>query len=394
MNDPITFIKDFIEKHGGRLAGSEAEANAQADLAMRLKEFCKRVEIHPFEAALDAKFFSLKIFCIIFYFTLAFKFFYNEIWIVLLATLNTILFLGHFVTYRDWLNFLFPKKLSHNVIGTLEPQKEVKRTIILSGHMDNVKEFWWWYKFKTLGAKITLIAGLTLVFWSIFLWADYFWDWSFVKWLFLLLSPSTLAFFFIHGSYIVDGAQDNLSGISTAYFTLKSFLHPEKKGYSTLNHVRLKIISFGAEETGTNGSKHFAKYFHQELLEENALLINLDGIKDPEHFTIFRREVNPWVAYPKRVLSAMEDSFKKNNILFKKVDLIMGGTDAHRFHKKGIPAITITAQTTHKLDPTYHTRLDTVDQLNPIAINQMIEVLKTFILIEDEQLIKKHVTDG
>ncbi len=386
MTEPIAFIKDFIDKHGGRLAGSEAETNAQADLAMRLKDFCKKVEIHAFEAPLDAKFFSLKIFCSIFYFTLGFKFFYNELWIVLLATINTILFLGHFVAYRDWLNIFFPKKLSHNVLGTIEPQKEVKMTIIMSGHMDNVREFWWWYKFKTWGAKLTLFAGLTLVFWPIFLWLDYFWEWSFVKWLFLALSPTTLAFFFMHGNYVVDGAQDNLSGISTAYFALKSFLHPEIKGHSTLNHIRLKILSFGAEETGTNGSKYFAKQFQNELIEENAILINLDGIKDPDHFTIFRREVNPWVAYPKRVITAMEDSFKKNKVPFKKVDLLMGGTDAHRFHKKGIPAISITAQTTHKLDPTYHTRLDTVDQLNPIAIDQMVEVLKTFILIEDEQL--------
>lgn len=389
MSTPIAFIKDFIDKHGGRLAGSEAETNAQADLAMRLKEFCKSVEIHPFEAPLDAKFFSLKIFCSIFYFTLAFRFFSNDLWIVLLATLNTILFLGHFVTYRDWLNVFFPKKLSHNVLGTLEPLKEPKMTIIMSGHMDNVKEFWWWYKFKNWGAKLTLLAGLTLVFWSIFLWLDYFFHWDFVKWIFLALSPSTLSFFFMHGSYVVDGAQDNLSGISTAYFTLRAFLHPEKKGHSFLNHVRLKIISFGAEETGTNGSKYFAKHFHEELKSENTILINLDGIKDPEHFTIFQREVNPWVAYPKRVIAAMEDSFKKNQVPFKKVNLLMGGTDAHRFHKKGIPAVTITAQTTHRLDPTYHTRLDTVDQLNPMAIEQMISVLKTFILIEDEQLTQK-----
>ncbi len=388
MSEFIAFIKDFIEKHGGRLAGSDAETNAQADLALRLKDFCKCVEIHPFEAPLDAKFFSLKIFCVIFYFTLVFKFFTDDLWIVLLASLNAILFLGHFVTYRDWLNVFFPKKLSHNVIGTLEPLKEAKMTIILSGHMDNVREFWWWYKFKNWGAKITFLAGLTLILWPCFLWLDYFFQWDFVKWFFLILSPATLAFFFIHGNYIVDGAQDNLSGISTAYFTLKSFLHPDKKGFSTLNHVRLKILSFGAEETGTNGSKYFAKHFHQELLEENAILINLDGIKDPEHFTIFRREVNPWIVYPKRMVSAMEDSFRKNNVPFKKVDLLMGGTDAHRFHKKGIPAITITAQTTHQLDPTYHTRLDTVDQLNPKAIEQMIGVLRTFILYEDSSFSK------
>jgi len=388
MSEPIAFIKDFINQHGGRLAGSQAETNAQADLALRLKEFCKKVEIHPFEAPLDAKFFSLKIFCLIFYITLAISFFNNHLWIPIVASVNSILFLGHFVMYKDWLNVFFPKKLSHNVLGTLEPLKEVKMTIIMSGHMDNVKEFWWWYHLKTLGAKLTLLSGLTLVFWPLFLWGKYLLDWHFVSGLFLILSPSTLTFFFMHGSYIVDGAQDNLSGIATAFFAIKAFLHPEKKGYSTLNHVRLKILSFGAEETGTNGSKYFAKHFQNELEEENTILINLDGIKDPEHFTIFKREVNPWVAYPKRVISAMEDSFKKNNVPFKKVDLMMGGTDAHRFHKKGIPAISITAQTTHKLDPTYHTRLDTVDQLDPLAIEKMIQVLKTFILFQDQQLTK------
>jgi len=386
MTEPIKFIKDFIEKHGGRLAGSDAEARAQADLASRLRDFCKKVEIHAFEAPLDAKFFSLKIFCLVFYVTLGFSFFYHSLWIPIIATFNSVLFLGHFVTYQDWLNIFFPKKLSHNVLGTLEPLKEPKMTIILSGHMDNVREFWWWYRFKTLGAKLTLLSGITLVLWAPFSWLWYFYSWNFISWAFLFLSPVTLTFFFMHGSYIVEGAQDNLSGIATAYFTLKSFVHPEKKGYSTLNHVRLKILSFGAEETGTNGSKYFVKHFHKELLNENTLLINLDGIKDPEHFTIFKREINPWVAYPKRVIAAMEDSFKKNNVPFKKVDLMMGGTDAHRFHKKGIPAISITAQITHQLDPSYHTRLDTVHNLNPLAIEQMLQVLKDFILHEEYQL--------
>lgn len=382
---PISFIRDFIETHGGRLAGSPQEANAQADLAHQLRQFCKTVHIQPFYFSSHAKFSSLKLFCLVFYITLALSFFgFKHLGILIAAWLNTVLFLGHFVMYKDWLNPFFPKKLSFNVIGVLEPEQTVKKTIILSGHMDNVREFWWWYKFKTWGAKLTLISGLVLALWPLFLTLDYFFDLPTIKWIFLCLSPTTLSMFFMHGNKVVDGAQDNLSGIATALFTLKRFVHPEKNGYSTLQHTRLKIVSFGAEECGTCGSKAYAHHFQEELIQENACIINLDGIKDPEHFTIFEREINPMVRYPKAWVDSIADCFQEKGIACKRVPLWMGGTDGHRFHKKKITALTITAQVTHRLDPTYHTRLDTWQNLNPLAMNHAIDILTHFILKQDK----------
>ena len=99
------------------------------------------------------------------------------------------MFLGHFVTYRHWLDFLFKKKTSYNVIGDIEPIQTATSTIIISGHIDSVKEFKWWYRLKHAGAVLSVIAGFLFPLLSVFMvlaifvhqpFIDYIWIFFFI----------------------------------------------------------------------------------------------------------------------------------------------------------------------------------------------------------------------
>jgi len=384
------WIQEMIKRHGGRLAGSVAEKNAQFDMKQQLDEFCSETDWHAFKYPLDAKFGALKFLVPIFVISLILWFF--NPWIAIgLSILNGVLFFGHFVTYQDWLGFLWPEKESVNVSGVLNPQKEVKFTVVLSGHMDNVREFHWWYKLGTLGAQLTLFSGLLLTFHGPIMafFTGFFPDIaSIVNWIFIALSPITLTMFWMHGNIVVDGAQDNLSGLCSALRTLQAFKDPSNLGQSNLQHVRLQMLSLGSEECGTIGAKMFAKHKTQSWDKEKTLVINMDGIMNPDLFTIVAKEVNPWVTYPVQWRNHLKASFKNQNIPCKEASLFMGATDGHRFAKAGFNALSVLALPTDSLDPSYHTRLDTFECIHPEAIPKMVAVLKDFISNMDKELSK------
>ncbi|MCC6583281.1 MAG: M20/M25/M40 family metallo-hydrolase [Chitinophagales bacterium] len=377
----INFIQDIITRFGGRYFGSEQEKNAQYYTADILKKYCDKVEVEEFQSPLEAHFQALKIFCVVYIVVLVF--FKIDIRIAaVLGILNTILFLGHFVTYRHWLDFLFPNKPSWNVIGDVEPLETATSTIIIAGHMDSVKEFKWWYRLKQTGAVLSVIAGIQIsllglyALLAVFITAIWF---SYIWWLFLLLTPVLIVFYDMHGKEVVDGASDNLSGVAVAVEMAKVF------SVNKLKNTRVRVISFGSEEAALRGSFAYAKKHKQQLLDEKAFLFNLDSMKDLEHLTVVSSEINTLVFYNNDYLQLVENAFKATNTAYKKLPLGVGATDASAFHIHGLPAIAVIGMDSEHLDPTYHTRLDKIECLNPETMEAMKRVLVNFIETWDKK---------
>src|SRR5690606_13408312 len=103
-------------------------------------------------------------------------------------------------------------------------------------------------------------------------------------WIFVIFAPFTITMFSIHGDRVVPGAQDNLSGLAVA-LELAKYFSAEKK----LQHTQLQIVSFGSEEVGLKGSKHFVEQY-LEALQSKTLVVNLDGIKDSNNFHLISKE--------------------------------------------------------------------------------------------------------
>lgn len=385
------FVKEVTETLGGRVPGSPEEKQAQQMYKKRMLDFTDDVAEHHFEAPMNAKFASMKLFCLVYYAMLV-LYWFNLPVATGIAIVSAIFFLGHVVTYRDWLDFLYPKGTSLNVTATLEPLDEVRSTILVAGHIDSVYEFQWWYRLKTLGGALTFISGLLFTLQAVYYAVVQFGGFDIAGWpqigwwVLVALAPITIVMFTIHGKTKVDGASDNLSGVAVAMGTGSHFAHASEKGRSTLKHTRLKLVSFGAEEPGLKGSGAYVRDFKDQLLEDKAVLLNVDSVRLVDKLSIASSESNVLVRYPKDLIEKMKLSFEANGVPGRAFDVSIGASDAARFGMRGIPATTIVGIDTTRLDHTYHTRLDTIENLDPAALDKTRDILVHFISTWDEQL--------
>ena len=380
----IQFITDIVKTFGGRPGGSDQEKAAQEFAAKTMESFCDTVKVEEFKSPLSAHFESLKIVSILYWLSLWILSTYYEQRILLalgVSALGAIIFIGHFLTYRHVLDFLFPKETSWNVEGKIEPTGEVKSTLIVAGHMDSVYEFQWWYHFKTFGVALNTISGFAYVLLPVYLAA--LWLYTYIAppegaimypyYFFIAISPALLSMFFMHGEDPVDGAIDNLTGVAIAVEMGKVF-SKEK-----LQHTRIKVVSFGSEEPALRGSFAYSKMHLDELKKENAVLINVDTIKEKSQLTIVDKEWNTLVKYPLDIVQKMEKAFKQADIPYKKKPLPIGASDGSAFMINGIPAICIIGMDSSHYDPSYHTRLDNLEHLNPDGLEALKIALVQFI---------------
>lgn len=377
----VKFIQEIINQFGGRYFGSEAEKKAQEFVKKELDKYCDKTEIIAFKSALEAHFQALKIF-VFFYILVLFLIKIFPLAALVLGVLNAVFFFGHFVTYRHWLDFLFPQKTSYNVVGDIEPTEIPTSTIIFAGHIDSVKEFKWWFRLKDLGIALSLVAGFLIFLQGIFALFPYFFPNSkvvdIIWWVFVVLSPTLWVLFDMHGKDTVQGANDNLTGVAMSVEMAKYFSQNRPK------NTRIRCISFGSEEAGLRGAFDYAQSNKKQLLHENAVLVNLDTIKDEEFLTIASSEINTFCFFDKKLIAEMEASFKAKNTPVKILPLTVGASDASAFCIEGLPVISMIGMTTEKLDPTYHTRLDNLDHLDGKAMEKLKPVLIDFVEKRDK----------
>jgi len=377
--DAVGFIKEVITRFGGRYFGSEQEKQAQLYTKEVLEQYCTTTAIVPFDSALEAHFQSLKLFCVVYVLTLI-VFPFSIAAAAIIAVANTVLFVGHFVTYRHWLDFLYKQKTSYNVIGDIPPTGTPKRTIIFAGHIDSVKEFKWWYRLKQSGAVLTVVAGVLFPLIAVFMVvaATVGGEWTLYGWYaFIALSPILLVYFDLHGTEVVHGALDNLTGVAMAVEMAKVFATDRPA------HTHIRCISFGAEESGLRGAWAYAKENKTQLLAENALLINLDTIKDVEYLTIGTRETNTLVSFDRSLIAEMARSFDAMQVAVKQLPFDVGASDASAFRILGLPALSIIGMRTDTLDPCYHTRLDNLEHLDGAAMEKLKGVLIHYVKAQD-----------
>ncbi len=386
----IQLITDIIHQFGPRPAASHAEKHAQLFMRDKCAELTEQVKLMEFDDYLHARFGKLKYYCALFFISMILYYFSipDILWLKIVALVlslaNTIAFVLDFMTYIVVLQkFPGPLMTSWNVEATLEPKGEVKSTMIVSGHIDSVFEFKWWYKLGQWGSYITVIAGAVMVLFPVFCLLTLVlpsgaWSW-WVFMVFVVLSPSTVTYFNMHGTEPVDGASDNLSGIAISYTIFKSFADPTVKGKSTLQNTRLKFVSFGSEETGLSGSMNYVKAQKEELKKENAHIINIDGVRLPEHVSVVKRELMSGTTHSKLLIDSLQTSFGAKNIPLKTVTIPIGGTDGVPFARAGLPSVTIIGIAIDKLDPTYHTRRDVVANINPESLENVKNGVTEFL---------------
>jgi len=383
----IDFIADIIKQFGPRLAGSEAERGAQLFVKTELEKFAPKVELQTFEAALTAKFRKMKIYAVLYWLSVV-VFFFNPFIAFILAIINAAITVNDLMRNGTWLDFLYPTLQSCNVTTAIEPQSEVKQTIVFAGHIDSTEECQWWYWLKQWGGYLTFVCGILIVAYAAFCFfevgARVVFNHSVlspINWLFVALAPVQLVYFSFHSKKVVDGASDNLSGTAISFFLLKHFKE------NPLKNTRIRFISFGAEEKGLRGSKAYVQQNIEQLTAENSFVVNIDTIRLVKDISIVSKETMIGVNHNEPLVEGVKASFESLKFPIRVNPLPMGGTDAVPFSMAGIPAISVIGLDTKTLDPTYHTRLDTLDMIEPQSLENVKNALIDFVLKTDNQTL-------
>lgn len=390
----VKHITKICEEIGPRESGSKEERKGQEYWAKEMKKFADKVEIEDFDVhphafmawvIIDA---TVLLLGFLFYFVLKLP-----VVSLILTLIAVICMATEFLFYKQFLDPLFKKKVSCNVIGKREPKGEVKQRIIFSGHCDSSWE--WWYTAK--GGSVLLksviipsIVGLIYVLavdiiavinggmpasgiLNILSWAQ------------LAFTPFFIAlYFFVNWKGVVQGANDNLTGCGAAVAVLK---------YLSDNDIRFEnteviAMTSGCEEAGLRGANAYTKRHKKELEETTTVFFGMDTLTDFDDMAIYIRDMTGTVLNDKRVCALMKAGSEKAGLDLPYQSVFFGASDAAAVSKLGIPAATLAA-----MDPAparyYHTRYDTPEKLQPETFKKALDTCIQSLYIYDEQGLKK-----
>lgn len=303
-------------------------------------------------------------------------------------------FIFEVMRYHEIVDFMFPKKRSKNIVGTINPTEAVNHTIIFSGHHDSAYEFNLFYYFKTFGAILIfigyvgvllfgIISFVKLIFW--FLPLDLTQIFLVFGVIFICLIPIAVIYIFFHTYNPTLGAFDNLSAVSVI-LGIGKYLHDNRNNPEIYpKHTRVHLISFASEESGLRGSKRYIRAHYNELKELKTVLINLDGIGVKDSIIVAKNELLIGAVHDKTINETLLKIAQDLNINAILGTLPFGATDAAAFSLKKLPATTIMAYE-HKgqLPAYYHTRLDTPDVVDKEALGQALQICLEYLKYMDK----------
>jgi len=361
-------ITHICRSMGKRAPGSAGEAEAAAYLAGILGRDCGcpgvRVETfreHP------AAFYGYFRFSMAFDTLCAVGWFVHP-WLSILAGCAALfLFVVQFGLYRQVIDPLFPERESRNVTAVRPCAGEVKRRVLLNGHLDAAWEFPLNYRFGGVVFEIPGVMALLGVLFYLALSVCALcgagaWTAAAARWG-LLFIPF---FVLVGGTYdprrVVDGANDNLSGCLMGVALLKAM---EEDGV-TLEHTEVGVVLTGSEEAGLRGAKAWCWAHAGDFRDVPTWVVCFDTIHDPRHLMVNARDLNGLLKADADLCDAFLRAAGDVGVPCRRgwVPPFGGSTDSAAFTQGGFRSVGITGLN-HRLEDYYHTRRDTWDNLNP-----------------------------
>lgn len=310
---------------------------------------------------------------------------------IVLCVVAIVFLVGEFLLYKKVLDPFFRKKESSNVICKLKATGETKRRIIIAGHIDSAYE--WRYTYKG-GAKLVsvvvagAVAGLliTLVLGIVGMFADKIG----VNIVPIVLQAIVVPFlasviFFVNWKLVVDGANDDLTGVFTSMAVILYLKHNN----ISFENTEVVAISMGAEEEGLRGSKAYAEAHADEFKNDGieTVFVALDTLRDYEFMSVITKDMTGTVSLDKQACALMMKASENAGIPVKYSTIPLGATDAAGMQQGGVKSTAFTS-----MDPAparyYHTRLDTVKMLEMKTIEDSLKVVLETVFLFDEQGLK------
>ncbi len=411
MKDGIRYICENYKERG---PGTKSERDAQEFLKGELEQWSDEVIMEDFKVSPHA-FMGFISICVTLSFIAAGMFWFlpgssllaglsSTAQIAIMAVPPVLMlfclfmFLFEFLFYKEFVDFLFPTRISRNVYATRKPIGEVKRRIIFGGHTDGA----WEWTFSLHGQLKTLapvmggsIIGMFAVF---FVTLAYFisslmagevaayGDTGFQIAAIVLgvFSPFIFSmYFFINWRVIVDGANDNLTADYISMAVLKEMSDADFR----FENTEVCCLLSGSEEAGLRGAKAFAKAHQKELQEIETVAITLDTMREIEQLQIYTRGCTGTIGDCEAVGDLLHEAGAAHGLDMKRADFYPGAVDAEAFSEYGVRACGFCG-VNHDPKTYYHTRKDTWTNISEECINLSYEICLTAAKIYDEKGIR------
>ncbi|NHI93705.1 MAG: M28 family peptidase [Candidatus Lokiarchaeota archaeon] len=356
-NSYIGYITEFIttinSEIGSREPGSGKEKQFAEIIENELKKYCNGTKIESFKFTIAFLTF-LKIMVLAFIISIIFYWFSPLVSIIIISFTWLVIYL-EFFRYKEFIDPVFRKKESQNVIGVINPKSmdDVKNVLIVSAHHDTAYQ----YRFMIRNEDRSLILIWVGILTSFFPLSISILKYIFTGYQFFTL-PNILdinLIFFILGLIIssliplyvliykffsfrpVLKVVDDVVGVATCLAFAK-YLHEHKDDEFYPKKTQIKILSYGAEEAGLRGSKQYIKDHLGEISQFETVNLNLH-LTNGENLLLIKEEKSLNALHSMEIIEQINRL--ENNQDFKTVNLRFGGTSAAVFSKNKIKAITI-----------------------------------------------------
>ncbi len=395
MNNMHRFLVKICEEAGPREAGSEAEHKAADITKEEFEKYCDKVEKEEFQLA-PKGFLSFTFLSPLFVLIGIPIYWFYPVVSAVLAILAMLIFYMQFLRYTQFVDFLFPKKTSVNVIGEINPKKEWKQTLMFSAHLDSAYQFNFnlymprTFNYFLIGLPILLVIYIILS-------VSYFissWIFSVPSTVFIytgigiaaIIVPMAAMLFFFKTNWAVMGANDNLSGIAILQGIGETLGNSKNL---IPNHTKILLVGFGSEEAGLRGSKFWVKRHKTELEKKPFFFLNFDGIAKSDDIHVIHKEKTLRAKYNPNTVKLVVQSAKNVGIELPYRELPFGATDGSALIQGGFSnGASLEAMDIDKPEVKrwYHTINDTADVVEPEALELARKLAIEFItLVENKK---------
>ena len=300
--------------------------------------------------------------------------------------------------YKPFCDMFYKKKDANNFYAVRKPRGEVKKRIIICGHIDAAYE--WRHTLYSSdkihlmfplmawtigGLIISAILALICVianFADMGAFGDFMLNYSYYFHILTALAMVTL-FFYVDFKTIAPGANDNLTGTYAAVCALRML---DMAGVEFENTEVVALITDG-EEAGLKGTKAWSAAHREEIASSGVktAVVCVDTLKDLEYLNVYSRDMNSLVKNDAQLSALVLEAGKEAGYEDMKLgSVFMGSSDAAAFSQAGITSTALAA-----MDPSpasyYHNSRDNYDILNPEAIKAGFNVVMATILKFDEE---------
>ncbi|QMS85225.1 M28 family metallopeptidase [Candidatus Xianfuyuplasma coldseepsis] len=386
-NNALKNTQTIIDEFGPRLAGTSACLNAADAIASKMEAVTDKVEKEHFFLYQGAFLGWIRILVVLYLAGGVLLWLNQPLVTVILLVLGLLILVLQFFLYKPLLDRFYPKKTGCNVIGTIEPEQDVKRQIIVSGHHDSARIFnFFIHQPKLYNLRVTGGIGLIVLMLLVGVF-NVIVDLPTVE---LVLTIIVTAGFLLTGQMWffaskngTPGAGDNLIA-STMTLELGQYFKN-----NPLQHTRIIMASFDAEEEGLRGARAYAKTHKQEFQELDTTLLNVDCPYYLKDVFFLTSDINGSVELSTELAKDLVTIATQKGYPAKHqpIAFLTGGTDAAELAKVGVKATTLMAMpwNNNERASVYHTPHDTVDAIEIEAVQATLDIFTEYIQQQDQK---------